>query len=122
MAAKRALEGFNPLLFSGCPFCGSRVIRTTPNGTQYAGPAVGCCLTRSLHQANLLMAATRDPNMEFRAQYMADLKLNMDAIRRHLEAEADPKRALAEARQRLKHQKYEADAGYRILQSILGGA
>lgn len=96
-------KAFEPLHLSGCPHCGSRVRLTTPGGLEYAGPAQGCCLARSLHQVGALLLRLQDTDLRGlgRLPYERDLEANVSAIEQHLAQAPNRSRALSEARARL---------------------
>lgn len=116
---------FDPMALPGCLFCEAIEIKTTPAGRKYTGAPLGCCLLRSLHEANVLQAITRQAGLEDKQLYQQDLATNLAAIKRHLAGVSNPSAALAEAKKTLTQdgkRRYQADVTSRVLQMLRGAA
>lgn len=119
--AQTSATRFDPLGLPGCAHCGARVRLRTPGGTEYAGPPLGCCLTRSLHQVGALLLRLQDPDLRGldRAPYQRDLQDNVAAIERHLSGVANRATAIQEARAKLPQL---AAHQWASVQAVVGGA
>jgi len=55
---------FDPMSLPGCPYCGSRVEKVTPEGRKYLYPETNCCLARSIWMGNNAMVLLNGGKLE----------------------------------------------------------